>query len=171
MTRKKWVGFRWAQEHESVRLGTVGTDEYDMTPQKRCSGLIPILNPVMVIARRRARKWLEIQPDAWLIHFSLERTNEMLAHRGNITDYEIDAVIDMAPRRTVMYEAFQSRVRQECLKVSDAEADALWEKIVRICGGTGDHLCNGCDDVRMRIRASKRIDTPKQALASSQVDT
>jgi len=134
--------FKFARMHKRERDYLVGSDEYDLTPMK--NGLVPILNPDMVIARKRAREWLAKQPDAELIYFSFDSTLSMYIERdyqrrfpigseSSLTDDECDALDDLTQRSNGIREDWERKIDEEFLKVSKEESNAMMAKIVRVC--------------------------------------
>jgi hypothetical protein len=138
----------WAKMHKADRDLLVGSDEFDLSIGK--NGLPAILNPTMIIARKRARAWLVQQPDAELIYFSMDSTMSMLVEqihqarqnwittgkRGAEpdawsvgTDQEVDAHNDIFQRAAAITRAWHNKVNEEFIKVSDQEGRQMWAQV------------------------------------------
>jgi hypothetical protein len=144
--------FKWAKIHKDERDGLVGNDQFDLS--LKASGLPQVLNPYILVARKRAREWLVKQADAALMFFSFERTMNMYVERdlqrgvglgeeSSLSNEETDAFNDLTQRHTIILQLWNDKVNEEYLKVSDAEAEVAWKKIERLYSSVYGEVSNG----------------------------
>lgn len=124
------------------RNGLVGSDEHDLSIND--GGLTHVFSPELLIARKRARKWLLQQRNANMIFFSFDRTMDMIVDQDlkagwkvgdvdGMSDAEADAFNDCTQQQARLEEAWHSKVNEEYLKVSDQESALAWADIVAAC--------------------------------------